>query len=133
MPQATYRLMYVPKSPRLKERFIKTSPQPELPQQVKLAMAVGAEAILAKLAQEIDCRLDHFRDSLRISKVDKMNRDLMLYLLWNSGLYTNQQIGELFGLSCSSVSKQATTARKRIREDAILQKKVEQLSDLIKV
>ena len=117
----------------LKERFIKTSPQPELPQQVKLAIAVNAEATLTKLAQAIDCRVDHFRDSLRISKADKMNRDLMLYLLWHSGLYTNQQIGELFGLSYSSVSRRAALARKRIREDATLQRKIQQLSDLIKL
>ena len=117
----------------LKERFIKTSPQPELPQQVKLAIAVGAEATLTKLAQAIDCRIDHFRESLRISKADKMNRDLMLYLLRLSGLYTNQQIGELFGLSYSSVSRRAALTRKRIREDVTLQKKAEQLSELIKV
>ena len=116
-----------------KERFIKTSPQPELTQQVKLAMAVGAEATLKKLAQAIDCRIDHFRKSLRISKADKMNRDLMLYLLWHSGLYTNQQIGEMFGLSYSSVSRRAALTRKRIREDVNLKKKVQQLSDLIKV
>jgi putative transposase len=117
----------------LKGRFIKTSPQPELTQQVKLAMAVGAEATLTKLAKAIDCRIDHFRESLRISKADKMNRDLMLYLLWHSGLYTNQQIGELFGLSYSSVSRRAALTRKRIREDVNLKKKVQQLSDLIKL
>ena len=83
----------------IKERFIQTSPQPELPQQVKLAKTVCAEAVLTKLAKAIGCRIDHFKDSLRISKADKVNRDLMLYLLWRSGLYTNQQIGELFGLS----------------------------------
>jgi len=117
----------------LKERFLKTSPQPELSQQVKLAMAVGAKATLKKLSQASDCRVDYFRDSLRISKADKMNRDLMLYLLWHSGLYTNQHIGELFGLSNSSVSKRAALTRKRIREDAALQNKIQQLSDLIEI
>ncbi|MBW2644326.1 MAG: hypothetical protein JRC89_13445 [Deltaproteobacteria bacterium] len=49
--------------------------------------------------------------------------DLMLYLLWHSGLYTNQQIGELFGLSYSSVSRRAALTHKRIREDVNLKKK----------
>ena len=57
----------------------------------------------------------------------------MLYLLWHSGLYTNQQIGELFGLSYSSISRGAALTRKRIREDVNLKKKVQQLSDLIKL
>jgi len=62
-----------------------------------------------------------------------MNRDLMLYLLWHSGLYTNQQIGELFGLSYSFVSRRAALSRKLIREDVNLKNKVQQLSDLIKL
>ncbi|OEU64207.1 MAG: hypothetical protein BBJ57_08800 [Desulfobacterales bacterium PC51MH44] len=117
----------------LKKRFVKTSPQSELPQQVKLSKDVDAATTIKKLAQALNCRVDHFRDSLRISKTDKMNRDLMLYLLWHSGLYTNRQIGELFGLSYSSVSSRAAIARKSIREDVTLQKKVQQLNDLINV
>jgi len=62
-----------------------------------------------------------------------MNRDLMLYLLWQSGLYTNRQIGELFGLSYSSVSRRAAIARKRIQENVALQKQVQYLNNLIKV
>lgn len=117
----------------LKKRFLKTFPQPELPQQVKLAKAVGAEKTIKKLAQALNCRVDHFRESLRISKADKMNRDLMLFLLWHSGLYTNRQLGELFGLSYSSVSRRTTIVRNSIRNDETLVKKVHQLSDLIKV
>lgn len=117
----------------LKKRFVKTSPQSELPQQVKLSKDVDAATTITKLAQALNCRVDHFRDSLRISKTDKMNRDLMLYLLWHSGLYTNRQIGELFGLSYSSVSSRAAIARKSIRKDVTLQKKVQQLNDLINV
>ena len=117
----------------LKKRFVKTSPQSELPQQVKLSKDVDAATTITKLVQALNCRVDHFRESLRISKADKMNRDLMLYLLWHSGLYTNRQIGELFGLSYSSVSRRAAIARKSIREDVTLQKKVQQLNDLINV
>jgi hypothetical protein len=62
-----------------------------------------------------------------------MNRDLMLYLLWNSGIFTNQQIGELLGLSYSSVSRRAAMVRKSIQKDKILLNKVQQLNTLIKL
>ena len=31
---------------------------------------------------------------------DKTNRDLLFYMLWQSGQLTNQPMGEKFGLTC---------------------------------
>ena len=39
---------------------------------------------------------------------DKLNRDLLIYLLWQLGQLTNQQIGEKFGLSYSAVSQRVS-------------------------
>jgi len=117
----------------LKKQFVKTTLKSDLPQQVKFFKAVNAEIMLEKLAQELDCRLDNFKKSLRISRADKMNRDIMLYVLWNSGIFTNQQIGELLGLSYSSVSRRASMVRKSIQKDKILLNKVQDLNALIKV
>lgn len=118
---------------RLKKRFVKTTLQPDLPQQVKLVKDIDAETTIEKLTQALNCRVDKFRKSLRISKADKMNRDLMLYLLWDSGFFTNRQIGELLGLSYSSVSRRAAMVRTSIQRDTLLLEKVQQLSALIKL
>jgi len=117
----------------LKKRFVKASPEPELYQQVKLTKAVDAKETLSKIAKVLNCQVDRFRASLRISKADKMNRDLMIYLLWHSGLYTNRQIGELLGLSYSSVSRRAAITRKRVQEDSALEKRIQRLNNLINV
>lgn len=117
----------------LKKQFVKTTLQSDLPQQVKLVKDLDTETTPEKLAQALNCRVDNFRKSLRISKADKMNRDLMLYLLWNSGIFTNRQIGELLGLSYSSVSRRAAMVRKSIQRDEVLLNKVQQLNALIKV
>jgi REP element-mobilizing transposase RayT len=117
----------------LKKQFVKTTIKSDLPQQVKLVKAVNAEIMVEKLARALNCRVENFKKSLRISKADKMNRDLMLYLLWNSGIFTNQQIGELLGLSYSSVSRRAAMVRKSIQKDKILLNKVQQLNTLIKL
>ena len=46
---------------------------------------------------------------------------------------SNQQIGELLGLSYSSVSRRVAMVRKSIQRDEILLNKIQQSSDLIKV
>ncbi|MFC1811890.1 transposase [Thermodesulfobacteriota bacterium] len=118
---------------RLKKQFVKATPQSDLPQKVRLVKDINTETTLDKLAQALNCRVDKFRKSLRISNADKMNRDLMLYLLWNSGIFKNREIGELLGLSYSSVSRRAAMVRQSIQRDERLLKKVQQLSALIKL
>ncbi|MFC1829319.1 transposase [Thermodesulfobacteriota bacterium] len=117
----------------LRKRFVETSPLSELSQQVKLVKDADAETIIKKLSQALDCRIDNFKTSLRISKAEKMDRDLVLYCLWQSGLFTNHQIGELFGLSYSSVSKRAAVMRKCLEKNETLLKKAQKLNTLIKV
>ncbi len=43
--------------------------------------------------------------SPRVSDSNKLNRDLLIYLLWDTGWHTNQEIGKLFGLGYSSISR----------------------------
>ncbi|NIV97780.1 winged helix-turn-helix transcriptional regulator, partial [Candidatus Saccharibacteria bacterium] len=62
----------------------------------------------------LNCDPYHYRKALRISAVDKVNRDLLVYLLWQTGQLTNQQIGEKFGLTYSAVSR-----RVRILKDLL--------------
>ncbi|MBL0732409.1 MAG: winged helix-turn-helix transcriptional regulator [Desulfosarcina sp.] len=41
------------------------------------------------------------------------HRDLLIYLLWESGRLSNQQIGSLLGISCSNVSRRISEFRRR--------------------
>ena len=45
-----------------------------------------------------------FQQSRRIPKSVKANRDLLVYCIWKTGILTNEKIGELFGVSYSSIS-----------------------------
>ncbi len=44
-----------------------------------------------------------FQQSRRIPKSVKANRDLLVYCIWKTGILTNEKIGELFGVSYSSI------------------------------
>jgi len=55
----------------LKKRFVKTSPEPELSQQVRLTKAVSQKEVLTKLAETLNCQVDHSKAQLRIPKTEK--------------------------------------------------------------
>ncbi len=65
--------------------------------------------------------------------IDKDNRDLLIYLLWETGMHTNREIGELFGLTYSSISRRGNIAKERLKKKGNLDKKYKQLKSLIKV
>ena len=45
-----------------------------------------------KAAEVLKCNLEHFRNSKRISKVDKSNRDMLIYLAVILTLYIHPEL-----------------------------------------
>lgn len=45
---------------------------------------------------------------------------MLLYLLWETGLMTNVEIGEVFGLAASSVSRRVDVAKSFLNKDKSL-------------
>ena len=120
-------------SDKLKSRFLKEIPHPEMPQQMKLLKDHDPKQLINRISKLLGCNLKTFRESLRISETDKTDRDLMIYILWNTGRFTNQNVAKLFGLSYSSVSRRVSIVRNRLREDKIFKAKLDRLSALIKM
>ena len=73
------------------------------------------------------------RNAVRISKVDKERRDLLIYLLWDTELFTNYQIGNNLGLAYSTVSQIVGHVRQRLLENTELQRRVEEVKAISKV
>ena len=109
------------------------APHPEVPQQSRLAKDHEPEKLIDKLSVVLGCNPEVFRESLRISEADKSHRDLMVYFLWQTGLFSNWKIAELFGLSYSSVSKRAGIVRRRLCEEKRFKDEFDRLNALIKM
>ena len=62
-----------------------------------------------------------------------VDKELMIYFLWQTGLFTNRKISELFGLSYSSVSRRVGIFREKLRVDKIFQREYDEISVLIKM
>ena len=61
--------------------------------------SVNIETVLSKAAGILKCDMDLYRESPRIAKSDKADRDLLIYIAWQLGVATNQETGEKFGLT----------------------------------
>ena len=89
----------------------------EKPQQKDVKKSQGMYKQLEKLADILDIDLKNVQNSRRLVGEDKTKRDLMIYLFWMVGIYRNEEIGDAFGISYSSVSKSVTGIRQLIIKD----------------
>lgn len=118
---------------RLKSTFLTDNVHAEIPQKTQLLKVTDPEVLLEKAARILGCNPTDFKNSLRISVQDKDNRDLLIYLLWETGLFKNQEIGNFFGLTYSSISRRAGIIHKRITTDNKFEKQFKQLKSQSKM
>jgi chromosomal replication initiation ATPase DnaA len=69
----------------------------------------------------------------RVGTSQKDRRDVLLYLLWKTGRFSNKEIGSHFGLSYSAVSQRAKIVNLKISKEKELQDQYDVLNSLIKV
>lgn len=102
----TIRLKYMP------DAFHK-----EVPLHRALAKSKDPEQVLGKALIDLKIDLDFIRSSRRIPKAMKEDRDLLVYLLWQTCSLTNEENGRLFGMTYSAVSRVLNSMRTRLKEE----------------
>lgn len=114
----------------IKERFLPEVPHREIPSQRQAASRPFSEDDLARAAHALCCDVEGFRQSARISARNVDNRDLLIYLMWQSGGWTNQAIGDRFGLTYPAVSRRVSLFKSKLCEVKMLLQKYEQIKAL---
>jgi REP element-mobilizing transposase RayT len=117
----------------IKESYLPSAPHNEIPHQKKVAFNVDPEVLLEKATRALGVDLERFKNSGKVSGQDVLDRDLLLYLVWLHGHQTNQQIGDLFGLSYSAVSRRISIFKHLILRDNQVKKRLEQIKSIIKI
>jgi len=118
---------------KIKKHYLPDMPHAELPSQKQVIKDVEVETVLSKAAGLLKCDLKLFRKSRRITKSTKVDRDLLIYIAWQLGVTTNQEIGEKFGLSYSAVSQRVKIIKEMLKKDKELARKCRQIKSLIKI
>ena len=102
---------------RIRKQFLPDIPHNDLPQQKQLAKDIKLDDLLTKFAKIVQVDLDKCVQAKRLHGTDKHKRDLIVYLIWNKGLMTNEQLGRLFNISHSAVSHSVKTFKKKMIND----------------
>src|SRR4030042_2821290 len=106
----------------IRRRFLPATPEREIPQQMDVKKNLDLEQILERAIYFLGWDGD-FKKTPRVSPDRVLARDLLLYLIWQLGVRTNSQIGELFGLTGSAISRRVRIFKSRLSEDSSLPKK----------
>lgn len=117
----------------IKARYLPTAPHQEIPHQKKVARDLDPAVLLEKAARALGADLERFKNSGKVSGRDVLDRDLLLYLIWQQGHQTNQQIGDLFGLTYSAVSRRISMFKNLMLRDDQVKKKLDQIKSIIKI
>ncbi|MDP2646349.1 MAG: transposase [Desulfobacterales bacterium] len=117
----------------LKERFLSDKKNVELPQHNSMLGEFQAEAILHRAAQILNFDLESIGRPKQMTSEQREKRDLMIYLLWETGRFTNLKIGELFGLTYSSISRRVSDVGICMTKGKMFRERYLQLKSQIKV
>jgi putative transposase len=115
----------------LKTRFLYEQKEVEFPQRNKLFRDVDLHTVCDEISRALEIDSTYLRPSRKISTDQRLRRDLVIYLLWESGRFTNGQIGDLLGMTYSNVSRRAGEIRQRIGKESALQDKIQQIKSEI--
>lgn len=118
---------------RIKEKYLSGRELHDVPDYKRIVDHKNAEAILLVASKFLQTDVDQWKSCRRISKTDMVKRDMLLYLLWQSGCFTNAEIGRYFGLSISSVTRRVGIFSSALEMDKKLRLRYKDFSAIIKV
>jgi chromosomal replication initiation ATPase DnaA len=119
----------VPKS----VRYLGKEVNREIPQQRKVLRDGDLKGFVKRATTFLGINLEGVEGRRRVRESEKEDRDLLIYLLWEDGRYRGQEIGDMFGLGYSSVSRRAGMIKVRMSQDESFGRKVNKLKSIIKI
>ena len=119
---------------KLKDQYLSKEKNNELPQYNSLFREFVPEDLFVKGAEALNLDIDLVRNNRkRLRGEEKEKRDLLIYLLWKTGQLSSQEIGSLFGLTYSMISRCVKTTNERILSDQGFRKQYQTISTDFKV
>jgi hypothetical protein len=102
---------------RIRKEHLPSETESAVPQQTQTAKPSDPVSMLRTAERMLKCDVQRFVEAGRVSGPEKDKRDLMIYLLWKTGGYNNDQIGRLFGVSYSAVSHAVRSLKSKLKDN----------------
>ncbi|MBW2604115.1 MAG: transposase [Deltaproteobacteria bacterium] len=113
---------------KIRTQFLPDIPHNALPRQKQLAKDIKLDDLLKESAKVVQVDLDKCVQAKRLRGIDKHKRDLLVYLLWNKGLMTNEQLGRVFNISNSAVSHSVKVFKEKMINDKKVKNQFDKLN-----
>ena len=117
----------------IKNKFKPTTLATEIPTQKRLREELEIEPLLKKAVKLLDCNLKRYQKVRRIGSEDLLKRDSLILLLWKTGVVTNQEIGDIFGMTYSAISRRVGISQQQLKTNIEFKKHYSQIKSLIKM
>jgi len=117
----------------IKRKYLPETAHREIPQQGLLIKEVALGPVLEKTARFLGCDLNEFKSAARISSNRVLDRDLLLYAVWQLGVQTNSQLGEVFGMSGSAVSKRMAIMKSKAADDESIRRRLSKIKAIVAI
>lgn len=118
---------------KVKRRYVSGRPHPEVPQQKGLVGRLDMGVFLEKASQLLDFDVERIKRSGRVHGEDKAKRDILVFMLWEGGAFTNAEIGEIFGVSYTAVSHIVNKVKGQLEADRHFREKYRLINSQIKM
>ncbi|KPA19010.1 toxin RelE [Candidatus Magnetomorum sp. HK-1] len=117
----------------IKNKYMPENPSEEIPQQKHGKDDYDIAELLSKAAEILSCDIDTYKIVRRIDPDNKLKRNLLVYLLWKTGAFTNKEIGVHFGLGYSAVSRCVSVSNEMVNNNKAFKEGYNKIKSLIKM
>ena len=90
---------------RIKKDYLADKDLTDVTGQHKIVYDLSVSDVIKTASEVLNADIDKWKMKRRIGKSDMINRDMLIFLLWQMGSYSNSEIGAQFGRSIASVSR----------------------------
>lgn len=118
---------------RLRKQHMPKKPDKEIPAHRQSAASLNPDKISDRAARLLGCNVEELKKLSRVSGSQKEIRDIIIYLIWQTGLLTNEKIGAIFDLTYSSVSHSVKAVKSRMVKEYKFRGCIEDLNSQFKV
>ena len=118
---------------RIKDEYLKGKDLKDVPEQRKIVNDISAGDVIKAAFQIIDADIAIWKKKRRITKSDLVNRDMLVYYMWQTGSFSNSEIGMQLGLSASSISRRVGIYLEMLERDNKIRQDYDNFRSIIKV
>ena len=118
---------------KIRSKYVNKKPHQEIPQQRGMVGRIDGESYLTRASALLGRDMNRFKQKQRVHGEERDDRDLLVYLLWKRGAFTNEEIGAFFGVGYSAVSHIVRRVRDELSQNKRYKIRLKLLNSQIKM